>query len=261
MTEYVEIFSDRAVLIERAYDLVVAALQTAINDRGRATIALAGGSTPKPLYEKLVIADLAWDKLFVFWGDERYVPVTHPDSNAGMAKQAWLDQVAIPPQQIFVTPTAATPLVDAQTYAAQIQACFGLNAGEFPQFDVILLGMGADGHTASLFPHTPALNDREAIVTVGCKDNDPRITFTFPTLFQARSVLFLISGADKQTALSHVFASSGDEAYENHEDQQYPSRQLRSRVQPAANHSGEPSDRGDLYWLLDRAAVGDLELS
>lgn len=227
---HVEVHGDRAALVERALALVVERIQAAVAERGQCYIALAGGSTPKPLYEALAKANLPWPQLHVFWGDERYVPIDHPDSNAGMAKAAWLDQVAIPPAQIHAVPT------DADTTAAaadQYQTTLETVMGDSPIFDVVLLGMGDDGHTASLFPHTPALGVSDRWVTVGNKGDNPRITFTVPLINQSRCVLFLVSGANKQPALEAVFTETAD-------SNAYPSR----LIQP----------QSELWWLLDEAA-------
>ena len=138
-------------------------------------------------------------------------PSDHPDSNYGMAKQVWLDLVPIPAANIHPIPTdLAEPQLAATDYDRQIATHFAPAAGAIPVFDIILLGMGDDGHTASLFPHTAALAVVDRLVTVGDKDGQPRITFTFPLINQARSVIFLISGTSKQAALAEIFAPVGD---------------------------------------------------
>ncbi|PSN15049.1 6-phosphogluconolactonase [filamentous cyanobacterium CCT1] len=240
----VEILPDKPALVQRALALVTGTIRSAVADHDYCTLALAGGSTPKPLYAGLSEQDLPWEKLYVFWGDERYVPIDHPDSNAGMAKAAWLDRVPIPPDHILVTPTLeGDPAASASQYEAMVKSVFGGLQGtshdQIPEFDIILLGMGDDGHTASLFPHTDALAVNDHLVTVGNKGNDPRITFTAPLINHSRQVLFLVAGADKQAALAQVFAAEGD-------DQAYPSRLVRPQ--------------GELRWLLDRQAAGELNL-
>lgn len=229
-----EILPDRAALVSRALEVVVAHIAQAIADRGRCTLALAGGGTPKPLYEALAQQDLPWDKLHIFWGDERYVPPTHPDSNEGMARAAWLDRVPFPPENLHPMPTGAgDPAADADLHDQEIREFFQVPTGEFPALDIVLLGMGPDGHTASLFPHTAALDVADRCVTVGNKDGDPRITFTYPFLNQSRLVLFLVTGDNKQPALREIFSENGD-------DRQYPARAIRPQ--------------GTLHWLLDEAA-------
>lgn len=233
-TRQVEVLSDKDALIHRSLTLVLEKLDAALAARGQFTIALSGGSTPKPLYEAMARQNLPWEKIHVFWGDERYVPPNHPDSNEGMARQAWLNQVAIPPENIHPMPTGATdPAAAAQQYEQTLNEFFQIPSGEFPSLDVILLGMGDDGHTASLFPHTNALQVCDRSVTVGNKDGQPRITFTVPLINSARAVMFIVAGASKQSALSHIFAPTCD-------TETYPSR----LIQPA----------GELWWLLDRAA-------
>ncbi len=234
MNRIVEVLPDKAALIQRSLELVLTKMQDAIAQRGICTIALSGGSTPKPLYEQLGQHNLPWDKIHVFWGDERYVPVTHPDSNEGMARKAWLDQVPIPAANIHAMPTASgDPEQDARQHEAELQAFFHIQPGGFPILDIILLGMGDDGHTASLFPYTDALQVRDRLVTVGNKDGQPRITFTAPLINQARTVIFVVAGASKRPALEQVFAATGDA-------ENYPSR----LIQP----------QGELWWLLDQAA-------
>ena len=234
MTRTIEVLPSQTALIDRSLQLILEKLQTAIAERDQFTIALSGGSTPKPLYEAIATQDLPWDKIHVFWGDERYVPPTHPDSNEGMARQAWLSKVAIPPANIHPMPTdEADPAVAAVKHDRQLHEFFNAKSGEIPSFDVVLLGMGDDAHTASLFPHTPALQVRDRLVTTGNKDGQPRITFTVPLINQARCVLFVVAGASKQPALAQVFAPEADAMT-------YPSR----LIQPS----------GELWWLLDQAA-------
>lgn len=224
----------KAALIGRSLELTTAKIQSAIQQRGLCTIALSGGSTPKPLYEAIATQQLPWDKIHVFWGDERYVPPDHPDSNQLMARRAWLDRVEIPAQNIHAVPTdKPNPADAAQEYEAQIKQFFHTSAGEFPAMDVNLLGMGDDGHTASLFPHTEALQVCDRLITVGSAYGQPRITFTVPMINQARCVIFLVAGANKRPALAQVFAPVADELT-------YPSR----LVQPQA----------ELWWLLDEQA-------
>jgi 6-phosphogluconolactonase len=240
MTQQVLVYPDRQALVEAALTQVLERIHLAIDQRGVCTIALSGGSTPQPLYAALAHADLPWQQIQIYWGDERYVPATHPDSNYGMTKRVWLDLVPIPAENIHPLPTNfADPLLAAAEYDRQLHQNFGTMAGQIPIFDLILLGMGDDGHTASLFPHTAALSVSDRLVTVGEKDGEPRLTFTFALLNQSLCVIFLISGASKQTALTAVFAPSGDL---NH----YPSRGIKPQ--------------GDLRWLLDAAANPGLEL-
>jgi 6-phosphogluconolactonase len=239
MNKVVEVLPDLPALIERARDIVVEKIQAAIAARGMCTIALAGGGTPRPLYQQLATADLPWQNLHVFWGDERYVPADHPDSNQGMARKAWLDQVPIPRFNIHPMPTdEADPMIAASKFETELEGLFQVPFGEFPALDIVLLGIGDDGHTASLFPHTEALQVRDRLITVGNKDGQPRITFTAPFINHARVVIFLVAGASKRPALAEIFAPTGDETT-------YPAR----LIQP----------QGELWWLLDQAAGEDIQ--
>ncbi|BAY51743.1 6-phosphogluconolactonase [Thermostichus vulcanus NIES-2134] len=227
------VFPDLAALTTAAKWFVLEQARGAIAQRGRFTIALAGGNTPKPLYESLVGADTPWLQWHVFWSDERYVPLDHPDSNAGMAFRAWLHHVPIPRNQIHPMPTAdADPQTAADRYGQLLRQTFGTPEGEFPSFDLILLGMGPDGHTASLFPQTTALTVSDRLITVGNKDGQPRLTFTVPLINHARQILFLVSGANKRTALRHIFSGTGDPSL-------YPARLIT----------------GNALWFLDEAAA------
>lgn len=238
MNRVVEVLADKAELIKRSQEIVLSRLQAAIEARDQFTIALAGGSTPKPLYEALSGQSLPWSKIHVFWGDERYVPATHQDSNQLMARQAWLDKIDIPAGNIHPMNTeGGDPAKDAQKHEAELQQFFKIQPGINPAFDLILLGMGDDGHTASLFPHTDALQIRDRLITDGNKDGQPRLTFSVPLINQARCVMFMVAGANKRPALKEVFATTGDSRI-------YPSRLI------------EP--KGELLWLLDEAAAAEL---
>lgn len=237
MNKTVEVLPDQSALVARALELILSKIDTAIQQRGQFTIALSGGSTPKPLYEAIAKQNLPWDKIHVFWGDERYVPPDHPDSNELMARRAWLDHVNIPVTNIHAIPTdEADPALAATKYERHLQQFFHSVSGELPSLDVVLLGMGDDAHTASLFPHTAALKVRDRLITVGNKDSSIRITFTYPFINSARSVIFAVAGANKRPALAQVFAPVAD-------DFTYPSR----LIQP----------QGELWWLLDAAAGGE----
>lgn len=205
----------------------------AIAEKGSFTVALAGGSTPKRFYEALATADLPWDKFYVFWGDERYVPLDHPDSNYRMAKEALLDRVPIPSSQVFPFPTpSGRPQTDAEIYIDRLQEVF---KSPWPVLDCTLLGIGDDGHTASLFPGTEALNS-QAWVTVGSKSGEPRLTLTLPVLNASDRVLFWVSGASKAAIVKQLLTT--------------PSGLPAQAVQPM----------GDLIWMLDSAAASELPL-
>lgn len=239
MESSLKVLTDVNAIVSDATALIVDACRAAIAERGQFTIALAGGSTPKPLYEKLSEQNLPWDKIHVFWGDERYVSATHPDSNEGMARRAWLDRVSFPAANLHPMPTQSIdPAESAQQYEAHLRSFFGTQ--DIPAFDLILLGLGDDGHTASLFPHTAVLNVCDRLIGVGYRGLDPRLTFTIPLINQARCVLFLVAGSSKQPALKAIFSADADPFT-------YPAR----FIQP----------KGKLYWFLDQAAGEELKVN
>ncbi len=234
MTRQVQILPTIPKLIEAATDRTIQILKDAIAQNGIATIALSGGSTPKPLYQALVLADIDWSRLHVFWGDERYVSNDHAESNEKMARQAWLNHVPLPSENIHpVLTNLADPAHSAQQYEATIHQICGTTSGDFPAFDLILLGIGDDGHTASLFPHTPSLEVRDRLITVGEKSGQTRITFTFPLINHAHNVLFVLAGESKRPALKEIFATNSD-------FHQYPAFAVRPQ--------------GNLIWMMDQAA-------
>lgn len=224
-----KILPDKNALIATATDFIIEKIRSSIELTNRCTIALAGGNTPKPIYEAIAKTDLPWDKIHVFWGDERYVLPTHPDSNEKMAREAWLNHVNIPVTNIHPMPTdGENPETDAQKHHQEILDFFGLTSG-FPAFDIILLGMGDDGHTASLFPHTKALEEFDRLITVGNRGESLRLTFTIPLINQANCVIFLVAGSSKQQALKEVFSDTGN-------PNQYPSKFI--------------NPQGELIWFL-----------
>ena len=231
-------------LFQAAAELVVQATEEAVTQRGRFTLALSGGSTPKSLFQLLAAnarTSLPWDRMFFFWGDERHVPPTDGESNFRMADEAMLSKIPVDKANVFrVLSENPDANVAAADYEETLQKFFSLSAGEVPRFDLILLGMGPDGHTASLFPGTAALQEKSRLVVANWieKFKTHRITFTLPVLNAARCVAFLVSGTEKAEALHAVL--EGDAAGE-----QYPSKLV------------QPKD-GRLIWLLDRAAANRL---
>jgi 6-phosphogluconolactonase len=232
-------------LFAAAAEEVVRATSEAVTQRGRFTIALSGGSTPKSLFNLLATnarASLAWDKMFFFWSDERHVPPTDPDSNYRMADESMLSKIPVAAANIFRVP-AENPDANAaaQAYDLTLQRFFETKPGEFPRFDVILLGLGPDGHTASLFPETAALQEKSRLVVANWveKFKTNRITFTAPLLNAARSVAFLVSGTDKAPALHAVLEDEAASA------SRYPAKLVH------------PTD-GRLIWFLDKAAASEL---
>ena len=231
-------------LFEAAAELVASAASEAVTERGRFTLALSGGSTPKSLYTLLATnarTSLPWDRMFFFWGDERHVPPTDPESNFRMVDEAILSKIPVAPSNVFRVP-AENPDAGAAAlaYEQTLRKFFALEVGQVPAFDLILLGMGPDGHTASLFPGSEGLHEKSKLVIANWveKFKTKRITFTLPVLNAARCVAFLVSGTDKAPVLKSVL--EGDAPGE-----QYPAKLVRP-VQ------------GKLIWFVDRAAASSL---
>ncbi len=180
-----------------------------IERHGKFTVALSGGNTPKRLYELLASASFSkninWKKVYVFFSDERYVPHNNADSNFKMASSALLNHISIPKKNIFAIPTSSAPAKDAARYEQDIKKITG---NKIPSFDLILLGMGADGHTASLFPNNEILKEKKRLVKeVYIKEKDIyRISFTLPLINAARQVLLLVSGKEKSAVLKKLFS-------------------------------------------------------
>ncbi|HEX7077285.1 MAG TPA: 6-phosphogluconolactonase [Candidatus Eisenbacteria bacterium] len=205
---------DTPALAEAAAGEFLSIGAEAIRSAGRFTVALAGGNTPRLAYERIAATwrdapdgPLDWSRVQLFWGDERYVPRDDPQSNYRMAREALIVRVPVPADNIHPAPTdLPDPREAAARYEATIRGIFRLVTGGVPRFDLVLLGMGADGHTASLFPGTEALDATErltAAVHVSALDSW-RITLTLPVLNRAANVIFLVSGADKAPTLRAV---------------------------------------------------------
>ncbi|HET6179173.1 MAG TPA: 6-phosphogluconolactonase [Candidatus Sulfotelmatobacter sp.] len=231
-------------LFAAAAEEVVHAASEAVAQRGRFTIALSGGSTPKSLFNLLATnarTTLPWDHMYFFWGDERHVPPTDPESNYRMADEAMLSKIPVAAGNVFRI-LAENPNADAAAadYEQALRKFFALEVGAAPRFDLILLGMGPDGHTASLFPNSAALQEKSRLVVANWveKFKTHRLTFTLPVLNAARSVAFLVSGTDKASALKAVLQSDAP-------GEQYPAK----LVQPT---------NGSLIWMVDRAAASGL---
>lgn len=223
---------------------VAADIRATLRTQDRYTLALAGGSTPRRLYELLAAEaepSLPWSQIHLFWGDERFVPLDHPDSNAHMASDALIDGVPVPSDQVHPMPTHLdTPDAAATAYAETLRQYF---PDRSTTFDTVLLGLGGDGHTASLFPETGTAEKRRAdeawvrAVTAPPRHDVPdRLTCTLPTLNGARRALFLVAGAGKRDALAQVL---------DHPDSSLPAAQI--------------SPRDALLWYVDTAARPDSE--
>jgi 6-phosphogluconolactonase len=227
---------------EALADRTAATLRAALAEQPRVTLCLTGGSTPVPAYERLGHAEgIEWDRVHVFWGDERSVPPEHPDSNYAMARRTLLEPAGIPDSNVHRMPGECPAEEGAAVYEQALAQFFGDNLW----FDVLHLGMGDDGHTASLFPGSPALDeqDRRVVSTQSPPASAvrDRLSLTFPALAKARLCLVAAAGAAKRDAFVDVL-----DAYDGQGDDAPPV----ARVEP----------EGDLVWLVDRAlAQGLLE--
>jgi 6-phosphogluconolactonase len=205
----IEIVADATALVALAVERVTEKLAAAVAARGRARLALSGGTTPRKLFRRLASDSrprVDWRRVVVFWGDEREVPPDHPDSNYGTARASGLLE-RIPSRQIHRWATERGPEEAATLYEEELAREFALPAGQVPRFDLVLLGIGADGHTASLFPGTPALGERERLAMANPVEalGAVRLTLTFPVLEAARAVVLLASGAEKAEAVARAF--------------------------------------------------------
>jgi 6-phosphogluconolactonase len=245
--DYLMVVSDVNALNRAAVDEIKTAAEAAIRDHGRFTIALSGGNTPRAVYSLLAENKIGfpWAKAFFFFGDERPVPPDHPDSNYRMVHEALLSRAAVPAENIFRVPAELGAAKAAERYEAVIREFFKLQPiklqpgklqpGQLPRFDLILLGMGDEGHTASLFPGSPAMAETSRLVVSNWveKLNTDRITFTFPVINNAGEALFMVAGAGKAEIVKEVFITEGE---------QYPVQ----RVHP---------HHGRLLWIVDQAAA------
>jgi 6-phosphogluconolactonase len=232
----IHVFPSPETLAEAASARVAAALREAVAARGRASLVLTGGSAPGPVYRRLTREPLDWGRVHVFWGDERCVPPDDPESNYRLARETLLDAVPIPPDQVHRMACEDAPGEAAHAYAETLRAFFG---SDETRFDVTLLGMGEDGHVASLFPGSGAVEKRdEWVLATEAPPSSPvaqRLTLTLPLLNASRLVLFLVTGAKKRATLRRVLSDgeAGD-------------------LLPAALVRPE----GTLAWYVDEAAKG-----
>ncbi len=214
----VEIVTDHYALAVRCVEIFLADAQLSINARGKFHVAISGGQTPRGFFEMLgkltAVQRPAWEKVHLFWVDERYVPINSPWSNYRMALETFLDKIDMPQENIHRIPTEYCDFnVAAEVYEESIRRAFALKAGETPQFDLIVLGMGADGHTGSLFSDSYAnldTNDLACVVYV-LDEKLNRITLTHPVLCAASHLAVLVSGREKAPILKAVLTSEPDE--------------------------------------------------
>jgi 6-phosphogluconolactonase len=242
----VEIVPDGSALARAAAERFACAVEQAVREREHAFVALSGGTTPKQMGSILARepyrSRIPWDRVHVFWGDERWVPLGSPESNAGEARRGFLDLVPIPPSNVHPWDTAAeSPREAAAAYEGLLREQFGEPSG-IPRFDLVLLGMGDDGHTASLFPNTDALvaDKRLAVANYVPKMDASRLTLTAPLLNAGREILFLVGGPGKADTLEAVL--EGPELPAN-----FPAQLIRPAL---------PDSR--LSWLVDEDAGAKL---
>ena len=239
--------SDVEELNRRTAEQFVQLAKESVAATGRFTVALSGGSTPRALYSLLAsqtfLPLVPWGKVYFFWGDERCVPPDHPESNYGMARVTMLEKVPVPKENVY---RVRTEKGNAQRVAAEyeriLRRFFGFNEGQQPRFDLILLGIGEDGHTASLFPGTAALKETGTVTAQDIQRlGTHRITLTIPAINQAAHIVFLVSGSSKASILKEVL-----------EGQDQPARLPSQSIQPV---------EGKLLFLVDRAAASELTSS
>ena len=240
---YIAIYPDIDTLSREAAQYIVRLASESIVMHGRFTIALSGGSTPRKLYSLLgsepYRSQIDWALVEIFWSDERCVPPDSEDSNYRMARETLLSNIPIAAKQVHRMPADQPDRdVASQAYTLELQGTFGTDG--IPRFDLIQLGMGPEGHTASLFPHQPSLHEQQRLVmpVITPKPPPPRLTFTAPLLNAARHILFLVTGADKSDAVHAVLEGE-------YNPDEYPAQIVR------------PKD-GEVTWMLDTAAAEKL---
>jgi 6-phosphogluconolactonase len=230
-----EILSDQMALARRVAEWMTSA---ALAAKGTFRVSLSGGSTPKTLYRLLASDEFSgrfpWQRVFWYWGDERFVPYDDPDSNYRMGREAMLTKAPVPPENVYPVPVDGSPQDAARRYEQTLQETDGGSVLDpaRPLFDVTLLGLGADGHTASLLPGEPVLEERQRwVAAVSHGRPEARITMTYPVIESSRHVAFLVVGREKAAILRAIRA--GD------------SKAPASRVRPV----------GELVWFVDQAAA------
>lgn len=233
----VRVFKDSLQLSKEAAEIFVHTAKEAVHDRGKFIVALTGGSSPIQLYQLLADSpyreQVPWQHTFVFWGDERWVPLADEQSNFRMAQELLLSHVAVPKNQIFPMWQEQKPEIFARQYEDQLRKYLDERR---PQFDLILLGMGDDGHTASLFPGMAVLNEKEQWVSAYYLEQQDmyRITLTAPLINQARKIIFLTFGEKKANALSEVLEGERN-------PEKFPAQLINVKD-------------GEVLWLVDEAA-------
>lgn len=233
---------DPRLLAQAGADIFTRAAQASVKERGRFVVAVSGGSTPRPMHRILAkepyYSGIPWHGTSFFWVDERCIPVTEDASNYGAARSDLLEKVPIPLNQIHPMPVEMPPDEGAVEYQKVLTEFFRLQEGQFPSFDMIFLGIGVDGHTASLFPGQKALLEKKrwVVAVKGGNPNVDRLTLTLPLLNQARRIVVLVSGKAKAVILKTLF-------------EEKEGRLPAGRIEPL---------KGDLIWLIDREAAAEL---
>jgi 6-phosphogluconolactonase len=238
----IQVYSDAKEVSHAAAELFFQTARRAVEKNGRFTVALSGGNSPRMMYELLARApyrhQALWEKTFIFWGDERCVPWNDPRSNAGMAANTLLKFVPVPSEHIHRMVCALTPGETVDHYESVLRHNFDTDP---PRFDLILLGLGTDGHTASLFPESPALNEKERWVVQVQKPNEDihRVSLTVPVINNAENIAFLVFGKEKADILAQVL-----------EGRYQPERFPAQIIQPS---------RGEINWLVDEPAAAKIK--
>ena len=240
MSAHTVILSNAQAAADACADQIFGLLKSAIARSARASLAVSGGSTPKLMFQKMAATPFEWDRVHLFFVDERCVPPTDPASNYKLANENLIVPAHIPAGNVHRMMGEIEPGEAAARYAAEIRQFFGLHEGEMPQFDVIHRGMGPDAHTASLFPGDPLINDRTGIAahTFAKKFNQWRVTLLPGVLLAARNTVFLVAGEDKVEALHSVFHAPYD---------------------PMKFPSQLGNDGGSVTWFLDEKAAAGLK--
>lgn len=238
----VKVFDNKSEISTAAADMFVQFAQQSISQDGKFTVALTGGSSPEQLYTLLAQPEhqnkIDWSKVFVFWGDERWVSLDDEQSNGRMADRTLLSKVPVPKNQVFYM---WQDRISAEDYAAQYEEEIRKHVGVDLSFDLILLGMGPDGHTASLFPHQKVLKEKQKLVAAYHLDAQHmyRITLTEPLINKGKHLIVMLYGENKASALHEVLEG------ERNTDL-YPAQMLKPET-------------GDITWLVDKAAASQLQ--
>jgi len=243
---HIAIYDDKHTLSQHAAEYIMRIAKEAINLHGHFTIALTGGTTPGEVYSLIgsepFRSQIDWQLVDIFWGDERCVPHNSPESNFYLAQEVLLDKIAIPKSQIHPMPADQLDREAAsQAYSIEMQNTFDTNG--IPSFDLIHLGMGPEGHTASLFPHQASLHEKHRLVMPVSVPKPPpdRLTFTPPLLNAARNVLFLVTGSEKADALHAVLEGE-------YQPDEYPAQIVRPI-------------NGEVVWMLNKDAAKNLRVN